>query len=105
MTKLTEAVLNNEVQKKAKIHTDDELQQFLKRVKRNFKVFTKLFKTCNSTADDSFDQLSSIKNDLTLFTYQPVNVCQYKMNTIGECVMTKIANGLEGECFINDLKK
>lgn len=105
MTKLTDAIFKHEVREEAKIKTADRLERFFVAVKRNLKVLTETFEQCNNNVDDSLTQLISIESDLTLFTYQPFDVRQYKLNTIGDCVITKIGNRLDGQCFINDLKK
>lgn len=105
MTRLTDAVFKEESRKQTKFETVDDFNCFLQAAKRNLEIFTKFFAQWNKTLDETFDELVPIENDLTLFTYEQFDVHQYKPNAIGECVITNIVSCVEGQCYINDLRK
>lgn len=100
---MTDAVYNQEIRKEAKICTAKDLKQFFGAVKRNLDVFTQLVKQYDQSTEASFNQLESIENDLTLFTYEKCGVGQYKENTVGECVVTRAGDIFKDRCHINDL--
>lgn len=100
-------MLKENARDEAKIQGDGDLKVFFETVNTNLDIFTAFFKHCNSKADVYFDQLIPIENGhtLSLFTYKQCDLKQYKTNRIGQCVITRVLDRLEGRCIINDLKK
>lgn len=100
MTTLTDVVCTE-----AKSKTFNEQKELWKTVNKNLDIFTEIFEHCNRKIDNSMGELVPIKSDLTMFTYKKPDIEQYTPNTIGECVITKIRSGFDGQCFMNDLTK
>lgn len=105
VARMTDAVFNDDVLEEANIDTADELNQFWKAVNKNLEIMAALIEYHNKTTDYSFNELISIRNDLTLFTFKQCDVSQYAENTMGECVVTKVENIATGRCYINDFRK
>lgn len=105
MTKLTDAVLEDEVCEEAKIETAVQSMRFFDAVKRNLDIFTALIEQHNKTTDNSFQELVSIENDLTLFTIKQCDISQYTEDTTGECLITNVGDISNGRCYINDLER
>lgn len=106
MTKLTDAVFKNGVREEAKMQTADELNSFFTAVKRNLDILTAMMENYNKTTDNSFTELSSIENDLTMFTFKGFDVSKYYTeNMTGECVITKVGHIAGRRCHIADLHK
>lgn len=98
-------MFKSEVRAEAQIETTVNLNHFLETVDRNLDVLIELIELYGTEADKSLMKLVSIENDLTLFTYKRCNLNQYKQNTIGDCVVTRVGNTVKGYCHINDLRK
>lgn len=105
MTKLTDAVFKADVRDEAKVQSFEELNRFFDAVKINLDLFSEFFNLCDAAADNCFNKLVSIENDLTLFTYKRYDLKQYKPNMMGECVIRNIGSCANGRCYINDLEK
>lgn len=105
MAKLTDAIFKDGIHEETEIETAEEMKFFLEAVKRNLDIFTALIEYHHMNTDNSFTQLASIENKLSLFTFKPFDVSQYdaSSNGIGECVITQIGDILSGQCHINFL--
>lgn len=88
------------IENNANREKNEVLNKFVQSTFKSLDIFTRTFQKCNSEFGRSF-----LKIDFKKLDYPKCDLSGYKVNTIGDGVITNIKNVPQNYCHLNDIKR